>query len=115
MIGKHPPDHAIEVVDLVKTYPRVRAGQGRSRVVDGVSFSVELGTTFALLGPNGAGKSTLIKVLTTLARPDSGKASVMGFDVNNEPGHVRRMIGVVAQRSGRLIHKPPENSGFSRA
>jgi ABC-2 type transport system ATP-binding protein len=102
MIGKHPPDHAIEVIDLVKTYPKVRAGLGRSRVVDGVSFSVESGTTFALLGPNGAGKSTLIKILTTLARPDSGKASVMGFDVNNEPGHVRRMIGVVAQRSGTV-------------
>ena len=102
MLGKHAPDHAIEVVDLVKTYPRVRAGQRRSRVVDGVSFSVESGTIFALLGPNGAGKSTLIKVLTTLVRPDSGKASVMGFDVNNEPGHVRRMIGVVAQRSGMV-------------
>lgn len=97
-----PLSHAIEVVDLVKTYPWARAGRRRSRVVDDVSFCVESGSVFALLGPNGAGKSTLVKILTTLARPDSGTVSVMGFDVNAEPGLVRGMIGVVAQRSGAV-------------
>ena len=53
-----------------------------------------------LLGPNGAGKSTTVKILTSLARPDSGEARVEGVDVLARPGQVRHMIGVVAQRSG---------------
>jgi ABC-2 type transport system ATP-binding protein len=55
---------------------------------------------YGLLGPNGAGKSTTVKILTSLARPDSGEARVEGVDVLDRPGQVRNMIGVVAQRSG---------------
>jgi ABC-2 type transport system ATP-binding protein len=55
---------------------------------------------YGLLGPNGAGKSTTVKILTSLARPDSGEARVEGVDVLSRPGQVRHMIGVVAQRSG---------------
>jgi ABC-2 type transport system ATP-binding protein len=55
---------------------------------------------YGLLGPNGAGKSTTVKILTSLARPDSGEARVEGVDVLARPGQVRHMIGVVAQRSG---------------
>jgi ABC-2 type transport system ATP-binding protein len=55
---------------------------------------------YGLLGPNGAGKSTTVKILTSLARPDSGEARVEGVDVLTRPGQVRHMIGVVAQRSG---------------
>ena len=55
---------------------------------------------YGLLGPNGAGKSTTVKILTSLARPDSGTARVEGIDVLARPGQVRRVIGVVAQRSG---------------
>jgi ABC-2 type transport system ATP-binding protein len=85
--------NAIEAEGLIKNYGEVRA-------LDGLSFSVEEGTVFGLLGPNGAGKSTTVKVLTTLARSDEGKASVAGHDVLREPSRVRRSIGVVAQRSG---------------
>jgi ABC-2 type transport system ATP-binding protein len=84
----------IEARDLTKTYP------GDVRALDGISFNVDPGTIFGLLGPNGAGKSTTVKVLTTLARPGSGEASVAGHDVLSEPAQVRRSIGVVAQRSG---------------
>jgi ABC-2 type transport system ATP-binding protein len=83
----------IEASDLKKDYGDVRA-------LDGLSFDVAPGTIFGLLGPNGAGKSTTVKILTTLARPDAGKAKVAGHDVLSEPGRVRRAIGVVAQRSG---------------
>jgi ABC-2 type transport system ATP-binding protein len=83
---------AIEAAELTKTY-----GKG-VRALAGLSFSAEAGTVFALLGPNGAGKSTTIKILTTLSRPDSGRASVAGIDVLAEPGRVRRTIGVVGQR-----------------
>lgn len=84
----------IEATDLVKTYP------GGVRALDGLSFAVEAGTIFALLGPNGAGKSTTVKILDTLARPDSGSARVAGFDVIREADRVRRAIGCVAQKSG---------------
>ncbi len=83
----------IEASQLRKSYGQVKA-------LDGLGFRVEPGTIFGLLGPNGAGKSTTVKILTTLARPDSGQASVAGHDVLRDPGKVRRSIGVVAQRSG---------------
>ncbi len=54
---------------------------------------------FALLGPNGAGKSTAVKILTTLATPDGGKALVGRLDVVANPDAVRRTIGVVSQGS----------------
>ena len=86
--------NAIEARDLVKTYP------GGVRALDGLGFEVEAGTIFGLLGPNGAGKSTTVKILTTLSRADEGTATVAGIDVGSRPAEVRRVIGVVAQRSG---------------
>ncbi len=83
----------IEATDLTKSYGDVRA-------LDGLTFAVPGGTIFGLLGPNGAGKSTAVKVLTTLARADGGRARVAGFDVAEQAGDVRRAIGVVAQKSG---------------
>jgi ABC-2 type transport system ATP-binding protein len=84
---------AIVAEDLHKRYKTVQA-------LDGVSFSVRDGEVFALLGPNGAGKSTTVRVLTTLTRPDSGRAIVAGEDVARHPNRVRRLIGYVAQDSG---------------
>jgi ABC-2 type transport system ATP-binding protein len=85
---------AIVANDLAKTY------SGGVQALDGLSFSVEGGTVFGLLGPNGAGKSTTVKILTTLAHPDSGTATVAGSDVLADPAAVRQAIGVVAQTSG---------------
>jgi ABC-2 type transport system ATP-binding protein len=84
---------AVETEGLVKTYP------GGVQALKGVSIDVRQGSVFALLGPNGAGKSTMVKILTTLSWPTAGHASIMGCDVIQEPGRVRRMIGVVAQKS----------------
>ena len=84
---------AIEARDLVKTYSTVRA-------LDGLNISVPAGDVFGLLGPNGAGKSTTVKILTTLARPDSGTATMHGIDVLRHPDRVRGSIGVVSQKSG---------------
>ena len=87
-------ESAIEAEGLEKTYPK------GVKALDGLSFAVAPGSVFALLGPNGAGKSTAVKVLTTLARPDSGRATVAGLEVTDRPDLVRRTIGVVAQGSG---------------
>ena len=92
-------DCAIEARQLVKTYA-VRGSKDGIRALDGLDISVPRGMIYGLLGPNGAGKSTTVKILTSLARPDSGQARVEGVDVLARPGQVRHMIGVVAQRSG---------------
>jgi len=84
----------VEAHHLVKTYPP------GVRALDGLSISIAPGEIFGLLGPNGAGKSTAIKILTTLAKPDEGTATVAGHDVGKHPDRVRRAIGVVAQKSG---------------
>jgi ABC-2 type transport system ATP-binding protein len=86
--------YAIEADGLVKSYPK------GVTALDGLSFAVTPGSVFALLGPNGAGKSTAVKILTTLAKPDAGKAIVGRLDVIAYPDSVRRTIGVVAQGSG---------------
>jgi ABC-2 type transport system ATP-binding protein len=92
-------DCAIEARQLVKTYA-VRGKKQGIRALDGLDISVPRGMIYGLLGPNGAGKSTTVKILTSLARPDSGTARVDGVDVLARPGQVRHVIGVVAQRSG---------------
>jgi ABC-2 type transport system ATP-binding protein len=91
--------NAIEAEGLVKTYS-VRGHREGVRALDGLSIIVPRGIIFGLLGPNGAGKSTTIKILTTLARPDQGTATVQGLDVLKRPDQVRQVIGVVAQKSG---------------
>jgi ABC-2 type transport system ATP-binding protein len=87
-------EQAIEAQSLVKSYPK------GVTALDELSFTVAPGSVFGLLGPNGAGKSTAVKILTTLATPDSGTAIVAGVDVMRDPDRVRRAIGVVAQGSG---------------
>jgi ABC-2 type transport system ATP-binding protein len=80
----------IQAEGLTKRY-------GETQALAGVDISVPAGTILGLLGPNGAGKTTAVRVLTTLARPDSGSATVAGIDVLKHPAEVRRHIGVAAQ------------------
>ncbi len=82
--------NAIEIRDLVKKY-------GDLTAVDRVSLEIPEGDFFGLLGPNGAGKTTLIRILTTLLKPTSGQARVLGYDVVADPAAVRNVIGVVPQ------------------
>jgi ABC-2 type transport system ATP-binding protein len=91
---------AIEARGLRKTYPAPGKKKDRIRALDGLDLSVPRGSIYAILGPNGAGKTTAVKILTTLARPDSGAATVEGIDVLTSPAKAREAIGVVAQRSG---------------
>ena len=85
---------AIVVDHLVKTYQSRRQSV---RAVDDLSFSVQRGSIFGLLGPNGAGKTTTLRIMTTLARPTSGRVTVLGHDAVKAPLEVRKQIGVVIQ------------------
>ncbi|MCW4601956.1 ATP-binding cassette domain-containing protein [Janibacter hoylei] len=80
----------IEAHGLVKTF-------GDFVAVDDVSFEVPRGTVFGLLGPNGAGKTTTVRMMTTLATPTRGTATVAGHDVVREPDAVRASMGLTAQ------------------
>jgi ABC-2 type transport system ATP-binding protein len=107
-------DAAITVEGLHKRFGDVVA-------LDGIDFAVPPATVFGLLGPNGAGKTTAVRVLTTILRPDAGRATVLGLDVARDAGRVRARIGLAGQFAavdgnltgrenlrliGRLTHLP---------
>jgi ABC-2 type transport system ATP-binding protein len=109
-----PPEVAILAEGIAKCFGPVEA-------LKGVSLQVATGTVLGLLGPNGAGKTTAVRILTTLLRPDRGRATVLGADVVANPGRVRAMIGLAGQNAavdenltarenlilvGRLTHQP---------
>ena len=89
------PSMAIRARGLTRSYRAHRVPT--HHVLRGVDLDVRPGEIFALLGPNGAGKTTLVNILTTLIRPTSGQAEVMGHDVVRSPGRVRQAIGVTGQ------------------
>jgi daunorubicin resistance ABC transporter ATP-binding subunit len=86
------PETAIAVADLHKRFGQVVA-------LAGVEFAVPVGTVFGLLGPNGAGKTTAVRVLSTILRPDSGSARVLGHDVVRDAHAVRQVIGLAGQNA----------------
>ncbi len=88
--GMTPGGLAIEASGLVKVF-------GTTRAVNGVDLAVPAGCVYAFLGPNGAGKTTTIRILTTLLRPDSGAARVLGLDVVKEPAAVRQKVSLTGQ------------------
>ena len=81
---------AVVAEALVKCFDETRA-------LDGLDLAVPEGTVLGLLGPNGAGKTTAVRVFSTLLRPDSGRAKVLGIDVTQHPQQVRRSIGLTGQ------------------
>lgn len=84
------PQPAIDVRGVRKSF-------GQQVVLDGLDLTVQRGEVFALLGPNGAGKTTTINVLTTLARPDAGTATVAGIDVVRDPAGVKQRVSLTGQ------------------
>jgi ABC-2 type transport system ATP-binding protein len=79
------------------TVEGVRKRFGRVQALDGIDFAVPAGTVFGLLGPNGAGKTTAVRVLTTIIKPDEGRATVLGHDVVRDAQAVRSSIGLAGQ------------------
>jgi ABC-2 type transport system ATP-binding protein len=68
--------------------------------VDGLNIEIQEGDIYGFLGPNGAGKTTTIRMLSTLIKPTSGTACIMGYDVQREPNRARRAIGIMPERPG---------------
>jgi ABC-2 type transport system ATP-binding protein len=83
-------NYAIEVEDLSKIYPNVKA-------VDDISFKIQTGEIFGFLGPNGAGKTTTIKMLMTLTPPSAGQINIIGINARKNPTKVRQILGYVPQ------------------
>ena len=83
----------------IETHQLAREFEGGIKAVDGVDLEVAGGEIYGFLGPNGAGKTTMVRMLTTLLRPTGGRAMVAGFDVAEDPGAVRRKIGVALQEA----------------
>jgi ABC-2 type transport system ATP-binding protein len=78
----------------IETEGLTRLFDGRA-AVDGLALAVPAGAFYGFLGPNGAGKSTTIKMLTGLLAPSSGRARVLGLDLDRDPLEVKRRVGVV--------------------
>ncbi|GII82138.1 daunorubicin resistance protein DrrA family ABC transporter ATP-binding protein [Sphaerisporangium siamense] len=84
--------HAVVAEGLRKRY-------GGKEALAGFDLAVPEGIVCGLLGPNGAGKTTAVRVLTTLLRPDGGRAEVAGFDVVRQAAEARRRVGLVGQNA----------------
>jgi len=80
----------IKVTDLVKQY-------GLNTAVKGISFTIEKGHIYGFLGPNGAGKSTTMNMMTGYLAPTSGKITVNGHDITENPEEVKRCIGYLPE------------------
>jgi len=78
----------------------VKKVYGDREAVKGVSFSVKEGEIFGLIGPNGAGKTTTLRMISTLLRITSGKITVCGYDVTEQPDDVRKIISYLPEDAG---------------
>ncbi len=86
-------DFAIKTINLGRTYKK---GKRVIEALKNINIEVQKGEIFGLLGPNGAGKTTLIKILTTILLPSTGKAYVLGFDVEKDTLQIREKINMVS-------------------
>ena len=82
----------IDVKHLIKRYKKTEIN-----AVDDVSFYVEEGAFFSLLGPNGAGKTTILSILNTTLTKTSGSVEIAGYELEKDPGKIRKNIGVIFQ------------------
>ncbi|MEQ8363708.1 MAG: gliding motility-associated ABC transporter ATP-binding subunit GldA [Cyclobacteriaceae bacterium] len=83
---------SLQIQNLTKIY-------GQQKAVDSISFSVKEGEIVGFLGPNGAGKSTTMKIATGYLPPSSGMAKVGGYDVQEQPLQVKKIIGYLPEHN----------------
>src|SRR5947209_406150 len=75
----------------------LKKSYGKTQALVGLDLAAEEGSVLGLLGPNGAGKTTAVRILTTLLKPDAGRAEVMGLDVVKDANALRARIGLAGQ------------------
>ena len=102
---------ALEIIDLVKTYPP------GVKAVQGINLPVEQGDFYALLGHNGAGKSTTIGIISALVNKTSGQVKVFGYDLDSDKAALKQQIGLVPQEFNfnqfeRVIDVLVQQAGF---
>ncbi|MFC9664787.1 ATP-binding cassette domain-containing protein [Nocardia sp. NPDC127606] len=85
--------------DLSIVVEGLRKKYGAKQALDGLDLAVRAGTVHAVLGPNGAGKTTAVRIMSTLLRPEAGRAEVAGIDVRTRPDEVRSRIGLLGQHA----------------
>ncbi|MEW2546249.1 ATP-binding cassette domain-containing protein [Streptomyces sp. NPDC047002] len=90
MTRQHEAQAAIRAVGLTKRF-------GTRQALAGVDLEAPAGTVLGVLGPNGAGKTTTVRILSTLLRPDAGRAWVAGRNVASDPHGVRERLGLSGQ------------------
>ena len=86
-------DAVVEIDNVTKTFDDIVA-------VDRVSLRVPRGQTLGLIGPNGAGKTTLLRLISSLAKPDTGDVRIQGQSVRDDPRCVRRKLGFMPAEFG---------------
>lgn len=93
-------ENSVQTFNLTKSY-------GEAKALDGLTLGVRRGEILVILGPNGSGKTTFLHLISTVLRPTSGTATVMGYDIVKQPLKVRESIGISFQDPrGFWRHKP---------
>ena len=93
-----PPAREKDDTFAIQTFQLTRLF-GSLVAVDGIELNIKKGELFALLGPNGAGKTTTINMLCCLLKPTAGTATIMGYDINQQPFKIKEIIGVSPQET----------------
>jgi ABC-2 type transport system ATP-binding protein len=87
------PTYAIQTHNLGRDFGKIRA-------LDQLSINVPSGSIFGFLGPNGSGKTTTIRLLLGLLEPNRGSATVLGFDIQQQPDDIRQNCGALLEHHG---------------
>jgi len=84
---------ALQVTSLSKHF-------GQKRVINKLSFAVEVGEVFGLIGPNGAGKTTTLRTVATLLQIESGQVNILGYELPKDAAQVRQIISYLPEDAG---------------
>jgi ABC-2 type transport system ATP-binding protein len=89
--GEHAPGWLLQVQGVSKRF-------GTHQALEELSLAIARGEIVGLVGPNGSGKTTSLRILAGLLKADSGRGTVLGFDLLRQPAEVRRRVGYLSQR-----------------
>lgn len=109
ILPQNSMQNALSITNLSKIY------NGKTHALKGIDLTVKKGDFFALLGSNGAGKTTAIGIICGLLNKTNGVVEVLGFDQDNDPNMVKKMIGVMPQEFNFNPFEPIEEILLNQA